>query len=697
MSYRFGVPFWKRAPFIRLLVPLIAGIIMQWYIQFPLTTIFKITVSSLLLLLLSSLFPLFVRFRYGWLTGAVIFLLFTSAGCFLAYYKDIRKNKIWLAHYYHSGDEVKVTIQEPLTEKANSYKTIVSVQEVVEDSISVPVNGKVIVYFKKNSDVAELTYGSQIVFHQPLQQIKNAGNPGGFDYERYCLFKGITHQIYLKSGDFILIANKKENWLDKLLFFIQDKTIGILRANIRQNKEQGLAEALLIGYKDDLDKTLVQSYTNTGVVHIIAISGQHLALIYWVLLQLIKPLKKRKGFQWLPPVIIVAVLWLFSLVTGAQPSILRAAVMFTIIVLAENFSRRSNILNSLAASAFILLCFDPFMLWDVGFQLSYAALLSLAVFFKPIRNWFYFENRSLAFIWDLLAASIAAQILTAPISIYHFHQFPFSFLLTNFIAVPLSSLIVIGELFLCALSFITPVALVVGKVITVLIWLMNSWVENVEAIPASLWDGLQISVAQTILLYAGIAGFAYWLLEKYKPGMWMGLACLSLFFACKSISFVEANKQQKLIVYNVARQNAIDIIEGRKYVFIGDSALLEDDFLRNFNLKPSRILYRISAAENLPGVLVLGNYISWHNKKIIIIDKSIEFASTQTKLPIDLLIISKNADPSFKNLNNVFVIREVVFDGSLPAWKVNNWKAECDSLGLHYHDVSEDGAYIMNN
>src|SRR5207249_5898697 len=168
---------------------------------------------------------------------------------------------------------------------------------------------------------------------------------------------------------------------------------------ISGEKEQGLDEALLIGYKDDLDKNLVQAYSNTGVVHIIAISGLHLGLIYWLLLLLTKPLKRRKKFNWLRLLLIISSLWLFSILAGGQPSVLRSALMFTVLAFGEVVLRRTNIFNSLAASAFVLLCINPFWLWDVGFQLSYAALLSILIFFKPVSNWFYFNNKIVSFLW----------------------------------------------------------------------------------------------------------------------------------------------------------------------------------------------------------------------------------------------------------------------------------------------------------
>ena len=350
----------------------------------------------------------------------------------------------------------------------------------------------------------------------------------------------------------------------------------------------------------------------------------------------------------------------------------------------------------MAFSAFILLCINPYWLWDVGFQLSYAAVLSIIIFMKPIYNWFYFSNKVIDFMWKLTAVTLAAQILTIPLSIYHFHQFPSWFILTNFLAVPLSSLIVLGEILLCVVSFIPPVAIFVGKLLYWLIWIMDSYVERIEAMPFSLWDGLQITFLQMILLIAFAAGISYWLMEKSRTGLKAGIIALLGFTVLRSYSFFIANKQQKLIVYNVPQRRAIDFVNGRNYFFIGDSDLLVDAFIRNFHLKPSRILHRVESASVIDNFYPDNNYINYHNKHILLIDNSVSFVQSSKKPVIDLLVISKNPKIYIKNLAGQMDIKQIVFDGSNPTWKLNYWEKDCDSLHIPYYDVTEKGAFVMN-
>ena len=692
----YGTHFWKEAPFIKILFGLIAGILLQWHLRADENVWVIVMTVSFVAVAGFFFLPFFNRYKFFFVSGVAATSLFLSTGALLAWQKDIRNSSNWLGNFYREKDALLVTLDEPLAEKTKSFKANASVNYLFHEGKSIPVKGKIIVYFKKDSLQVQLTYGSKIIFKKELQEIKNSGNPGGFDYKRYALFQGITHQVFLKQDEFEVLEGKKENWFKKFIYRSRERVLNVIRKNIPGDKEKGLAEALLIGYKDDLDQRLVQSYTNTGVVHIIAISGLHLGLIYWLLALLLKPLKNRRKIKWLRPILIITGLWLFSFLAGAQPSILRSALMFTCIVSGESLSKKTSIYNTLAVSAFILLCINPYWLWDVGFQLSYAAVLSIVIFMRPIYNWFYIKNKVLDVIWKLNAVTLAAQILTVPLSIYYFHQFPNYFLLTNFVAVPLSSMIVLGEIFLCTLAWIPAVSLMTGKLLQWMIWLMNTWIERIESFRFSLWDNLQIGIIQEILLIAFVAGISYWLMEKVKLGLTIGLAGLLGFFVLRSYSLINADQQKKIIVYNVPQRRAIDFIDGRNYFFVGDTDLVVDDFVRNFHLKPSRIFFRITPNYSSDHFRQKGNYIHFINKKILLLDSSIHFQPTDNKPVIDLLVISKNPRLYITKLADALNIKQVVFDGSVPPWKTKAWKKDCDSLHIPYYDVTVKGAFVMN-
>ena len=209
---------------------------------------------------------------------------------------------------------------------------------------------------------------------------------------------------------------------------------------------------------------MVQAYSNAGVVHLIAISGMHLALIYYFLLWIFARIPVIKKSKFTRLILVLGCLWFFSFLTGAPASVLRSAVMFTFIAIGNSFDKKNSIYNSLAISAFVLLCYDPFMLWDVGFQLSYLAVLGIVIFQKYIYNWLYFKNKIFNLGWKLASVSLAAQLLTLPICIYYFHQFPLLFLLSNMIAIPLSTVALWGCISIIAISPIPVAGIVFGEI-----------------------------------------------------------------------------------------------------------------------------------------------------------------------------------------------------------------------------------------
>ncbi|MER3470929.1 MAG: 4-alpha-glucanotransferase [Chitinophagaceae bacterium] len=679
---------WHKAPFLRLILPLIAGILLQWQFDLAPQWLWLLLISSIVVISCYSFLSISLKYKFAVANGIVLHLLIASIGALLIYINNIKHSPAWFGNRYKEGDYLVVRLEEPLVEKANSYKAIAT---VLQDN-GRATSGKLIIYFKKDSSIQTLSYGSLLLFHKSLQSIKNSGNPGTFDYQRYCLFNGITHQVYLTSNHFITLSLIDKNWFTQFTYTAVQRIVSTLKKYIHTPREQGLIEAMLIGYKDDLDKNLVQSYTNTGVVHIIAISGLHLALIYGLLLLVTKPLKRIRRLNLLRILIIIASLWLFSILAGAQASIIRSAVMFTGIIGAEVFHRKTSILNTLALSAFLLLCYNPFWLWDVGFQLSYSAVLSIVLFMKPIYKLVYFRNKAMDLIWQLMAVTLSAQILTTPISIFHFHQFPNLFLLTNIIAVPLSGFVLYGAIVLLAFSAIPIFAKYIGIADEFMIRCLNDYIQRMNNVSIALWDGLYITFTQTVFLLCFIAALSYFLLQKKRFALGVSLLSLLIFALLRSISFIHAERQQKLIVYNVPKHRAIDLIDGRSYRFIGDPELLEDDFLRNFYLQPSRILHRINSTnkEN-----VIPPAFCFHNKNFLLINSAIQLTDSINK-PIDVVILSKNPKLYISQLAKTAAIKQIVIDASVPAWKAKYWKHDCDSLHIPCYDVTEEGAFVMN-
>ncbi len=689
------VPAWKEAPFLRLLPPLIGGILFQWYIMPAPALLLSILATAVPALLCLQALPIKLRFRLRFLNGIIINVLLVIIGSFIVYFNYPANKKDWLSYHYSGHESIQAVLQEPLSAKNRSFKAIAAAKKLFDNGNITNVSGNIIVYFSRDMKPPDLSYGSIIIINKPLIPVKSSGNPGAFNYKRYCTFAQIDYQVYLQPKDFTITGRSETRYLQQLIFWCRQNILNTLVTYIPGAKERALAEALLIGYKDELDKELVQAYSNTGVIHIIAVSGMHLGIIYLLLGRLLQPLRKKRSTRWLSFVLILAGLWAFSFLAGAGPSVVRSALMFSFMLIGDAFSKRSNIYNNLAASAFLLLCWNPFWLWDAGFQLSYAAVLSIVLFFKPVYNMLYVQNKLLDAGWKLNAVTISAQLLTLPLTIYHFHQFPNLFLLTNMVAVPLSSLLLIGEIVLCMVSFVPMLASSVGATLNFLTRFMNSFIEHINILPLASWTHLYITVPQAILLAVFIIAGAWWCMERWRPAFMTALGAFAIFMLLRGYSFTAAEAQHRLIVYNITGKAAIDFIEGRNYYFTGDASVQADPFLRNFHLEPSRIIYRAAAAAMLPGLLGNGPLFWFNGKRILVLDKDLA-GDLQSSSTIDLLVLSKNPRLSLPHVLQSIRPQQVVADASNANWKLKQWEQECAAAHISFHSVSQSGAFVMD-
>jgi competence protein ComEC len=433
------------------------------------------------------------------------------------------------------------------------------------------------------------------------------------------------------------------------------------------------------------------------VVHIIAISGMHLALIYGLLVWLFDKIPLINKSTITQVILILACLWIFSLLTGAAASVLRSAVMFTFIAVGKKLSKQSSIYNSLAGSALVMLCYNPYFLWDVGFQLSYLAVVGIIIFQKAIYNWFYIKNKLLNEIWKLMAISLAAQVLTFPICIYYFHQFPNLFLITNIVAVPLSGIILFVEIGLVAFSWVPFAGSLLGTLTGWMVWFMNSIIRVISEISFAVWDNIPSSVASTWLLYGVVIGVGMWLLNQSKASFRMAIISLLAFVILQAWQNWQIKQQQQLIVYNVPQHKAIDFIAGNEYHFIGDSILLEDGALQNFHLKPARIALQLyKRSDSLQTVFQQLQFYQFGNKKILLIDKPLWFEQGLQKTDVDLIIISKNPSLRISRLAAVFNCGKYIFDASNSLRKIDQWQKDCSDLHLNYFSIPANGAYVCN-
>ncbi|RYF91940.1 MAG: hypothetical protein EOO03_00105, partial [Chitinophagaceae bacterium] len=315
----------------------------------------------------------------------------------------------------------------------------------------------------------------------------------------------------------------------------------------------------------------------------------------------------------------------------------------------------------------------------------------------PLYRSVYIRNTLLRKIWQMLSVTIAAQVAAFPICMYYFHQFPNMFLFTNLLVIPLSTVILFGEILLIVLAGWSAAAVLLGKALTNLLNAMNGLILYFSSFRFSVWDNIYANMYSTWLLYALVILICAWLLQK-KPLYFKAALCcvlvLAMFYTNASI---QVSKQKKLVVYNVSRQRAIDFIEQDRHFFIGGEALKQEGLLQNFHLKPARIaMQATSEAKQLRSLHQQDALWNFAGKRILLLDSSWLPAPAAQLTLVDVVVLSYNAPISITQLTSAVKPAVVVFDASNNLWKIEDWEKECEQLHLRCHSAAKDGAFVLN-
>ena len=674
------VAFLRRAPFVRMIFPLAIGIVIELYTPLLPEVCWAVCCGCIPLLWLLSRLPLWARFTYGWINGVLLCLLITGAGSLLAHYTDIRNDQHYFARSLEETDVLLVTVNEPLQEKARFYRTMVQVTGIIRRNRIIKAKGRLLLYMEKDAAVTALKCGDDLLLYNKLMAVKNNGNPGTFNYQKYCAQQQIYYQAYLKTGEWQLRNGNNHS----LLLSARNYCLQTINKHIG-GREAGLAAALLIGYRYDLDREMIQDYTNTGIMHIIAISGMHLALIYNSLLWLFQWGPSHRLANIIKAIGILSLLWSFTLLTGAAASVLRATVMFTFITLGKFIlDRHTNSYNMLGASAFLLLCYDPRLLTDAGFQLSYFSVLSILISFGPlyylleVRNWLGDQ------IWKALCLTVAAQILTLPVSLYYFQKFPVYSLPANLLAVPLTTIVLYGEFVLLLLGPFDIPAHFTGLSLKWLMEWTNTCIAWIGHLPGALITNIQVTFADTVCCYAMVTAILIWLLGKWPRGLIIALCCGLLLSLGNMVNSLQVQRQHKLIVYNIWAHTAVDVINGRSVVFFADT-------LYNAQLLPARATFSVIRTKRTDSHCLMAG-----NKRLLVVDSALAGIPAGKKIRIDYLLLSHNAQVDIRQLNALFSIGLIIFDASNTGKCIQQWKSDCYALTLRFFSVPDQGAYVVN-
>ncbi len=544
-----------------------AGIFIRLQFLFPECIVLWFLIITLFALFCLTVFnKLSSNFKYRWLFGLTLHILIFCLGFFLTGEK-YKVTSHQLTKPYSPSEYIGVIAEAPET-RTNSVRCIVDISQEKRQNGFFICKEKILCYLQKDSASQMLKAGDALLFNTTIENVDVSGNPYEFDFRKYLSYQGIRFSAYINQHSWQCIANKKLPVLQLWANRMRDKLLSMFIKLGMTGDELGVASALTIGDKAGLDDEIKRAYVASGTMHILAVSGMHVALLYWVLQMLLSFLDRNTYGKYIKLIVLLMAVWFYALITGMGGSILRAAAMITFVIVGQASNRRINIFNSLAASAFLLLIINPYNLVDVGFQLSYVAVISIVTLYPLIYPLINIENWLGNQIWSLTAVTLAAQVLTTPVSLFYFHQFPNLFLVSNLIMIPLSTLIMYFAMILIVCSGWHWLAGFLGKIFNFMVWLLNKVVLTIESLPYALFKGIYITWFDVCLLYILTCFITLYLLRKRTVYFVLGLCTISVFIFYSLIREYQGSIKKEIIVYHENNNSVLQFRNGNQSIWL---------------------------------------------------------------------------------------------------------------------------------
>lgn len=667
---------------IKLTFCLILGIVLAHYLKLNqnlillTTTVLLVAIGIILLILKNKIdrLPFF---------GALTYLCMIGIGI-NAYNLQDQKTKI--SHYSHKILEDKNNIfifkvVGRLKSDAYNDKYIVKIKSINNQESS----GKILINIKHDSLKSTLGIGDIVFASTIVNDIQKPLNPYQFDYRKYLELKQVYHQLYLNSDALKIITNNKTTiygYADKLRVAINEN---LIEAGFK-NDVLGIINALLLGQRQSIDKSIYNSYVNSGTIHILAVSGLHVGILLWILNFILRPFLYLRNGRILRPLIIIILLWSFAVIAGLSPSVTRAVTMFSIISIAMHYKRPTNIYNTLFISAFLILLFKPTFLFEVGFQLSYLAVFGI-VSFQPIlyKLWkpkFLIPDK----LWQIFTVTLAAQIGVVPISLFYFHQFPGLFFISNLVVIPFLSLILGFGLFVIIMALLDGLNKTIVDVYSFIIELLNDFISWIAQFESFLLKDIPFTIFQVLLAYLIVVGA----IQTYKKRVfkWLAICFIGVIgFQVIQLNTKHHSLSDVFIVFNKSRFTMI----GQKL----NSQLIVYHNLNSEKRKYDNVISNYKIGESISEVVEdsIQYLYNFQNNKILVIDSLGVYKNLSFKP--DMILLRNSPKINLNRLIDNINPKLIIADASNFKSYVFRWKSTCEDKKIPFHYTNEKGALIL--
>ncbi len=645
-------------------------------------------------------------YKYRWVTGVLACFVLFCLGISMV---SIINSKQPAQNTMPDGDQDQLYLcqigRAPVAKSRMHSGNARIVAAKDSNGIWVPLNSGIMLYFREDTLCKDLSYGDLILMKGVMQNIPEPANPFMFNFSKYLSNRQIYHQVFLEAGEWKKVGRYEANFLFVFAERSRQSLLDGFRESGIEGRDFALVSALLLGISEFLDAEIRQEFSYAGATHVLCVSGLHVGIIFVAADKLLFFLKRNRKSKLLHTILVVLCIWAYALVTGLSTSVTRASLMFSLVAAGNMLRRGTENYNILATAAFLQLWINPYEITQVGFQLSYLAVLGIFAFYKPVNELVKSNNQIVSWVWPVMAVSMAAQLATSPLASHYFNLFPVYFLVTNLIVVPLAGVIIY-------LAAAVLAACAVGLQFDWLawplkwsLWFMQESVGRIQSLPGAVLEPIVLSPIQVIMLYIIIvAGFGFFIL-KQRRWIILSLVASLLIFSTGATQKYRRISTNEIIVYSVPGHTAIDLFDGRKAYCIADSLLNLNQQKINFNIKPNRIQQGIKNIRELnalkdkviveSGIFMAHPFISFKERRIALINREWRYFKFPGSLSVDLAIISGNFKLDPERLASQLKIKQVVIDSSVPFYRAEEWLGLFERAGIPCHSVRHEGAFVV--
>ncbi|MGB1209790.1 MAG: ComEC/Rec2 family competence protein [Lacinutrix venerupis] len=664
---------------IKLTTCLVLGILIAFFIEIPIHVSLYATIFLLFILTLIYFSSKHKRIKNIWF-GLVTFVTMIFIGILVTNFHNEKLDENNYTNIDYNKKPITFRIRSTLKSGNFNDKYIIEILKIADASVS----GKALLNVAKDSINKPLKVDEIYVTSEEFQPITSTINPFQFNYRSYLSKQYVFKQLYVNPKRLLAISTNKHTIYGYADLFRETINIKLKKYNFKLDV-LAIINALILGQRQDLSKDIYDSYTDAGAVHILAVSGLHVALILLLLNFALKPLNRFKYGKAITIIILVIFMWSFAIIAGLSASVTRAVTMFSIIAIGMHLKRPTNIYNTLAISIFVLLLFKPLFLFDVGFQLSYLAVIAIVAIQPRLKKLWNPKNFLLEKIWDYFTVGIAAQFGVVPISLYYFHQFPGLFFVANIIIIPfLGAILAIGILIIIlALCDFLPQFLADG--FGFIISSMNSLMKWLSLQETFLFKDIFFNGWQVITAYIFIVLFIQ--LTIYKKHEWLKLTLVSiLLFQSVNLYNKYTHNTNTLTLFHKSRYTVIGLKKKQKLDVFSDLDSLSQ-FSNLIDYKIGNNIIEITANKK-------PSFIKTKSHTVLIIDSLGVY--NLKKIKPHYVLITQSPKINLNRLIDSLKPKQIIADGSNYKSYIARWKATCLKQKIPFHYTGEKGAFILN-